>query len=235
MEKKSLDKIRLDWDEINYVFKQDEENDQKGEKRDSERYKLDSKILNEKIDANKLSLENTDEKLEYIYYISTLINSFYSTRMGATRVYQVAKEINKKGPIKIDDIEKIIEIINGTSISYENSDKEKHYRPYSFLSKFFSLHCDRNLPLYDSRIENTIKLIIKCAKEPHTELYSPNFINQITNYKNTDLKDYEKFKEIVDLIREEIGTNPKNNDEKISYDKLDKYFWVLWEDKINIE
>ena len=231
MTKDNIKEVLLNWTTINQVFKKDEKNIQENQKRDFKRYTLDSEILNKNIDKNKLLIENEKERLEYIYFISTLINSFYSTRMGASRVYQVAEAINKKGPININDTNNIIETINDLTIYYETNNKEKHYRPYSFLSKFFSLHGGRNLPIYDSRIENTIKLIINKSKE-NTELYSQNFINKIKPYKNADLKDYKKFKEIVDLIRNEIGPNKNENNENISYSKLDQYFWLLWESEI---
>lgn len=50
-----------------------------------ERYNIEQDILKKYINKEKY----LSSEFKYVYMISTLINSFYSTRMGADRLYAV--------------------------------------------------------------------------------------------------------------------------------------------------
>lgn len=129
------------------------------------RYSLDEEFLDKTI--------NNSHDLKNAYLKATLINAFYSTRMGADLVYQAAKHIdrNKK------NIEKLIEknTLGNEDLNFLNTfchqklsrdklnEDSEDYNPYSFFTKYLAIH-DRILhkreakfPIYDTLVEKTIK------------------------------------------------------------------------------
>ena len=113
------------------------------------RYNLDEKILENIIPKHKQ--DYLDSNLEYVYYISTLINSFYSTRMGNDRLFIVAKYISEHK--NIDSLEKITQLIeeannkpfkikNKKNKKNEKNEKNeiKYFKANSFLSKYYAIH-----------------------------------------------------------------------------------------------
>ena len=102
------------------------------------------------------------------------LNDFYSTNIFS--IYPVAKRIfklkidkrlNEGDPILVNDIAHVI--IN---------DKEKFF--YSFATKYCSHHNNNDFPIYDYFVDRMLMYFKK------RDNFSP--------FKQTDLKDYAKFK-----------------------------------------
>lgn len=201
------------------------------------RYKYDEIILQKCIDEEKYLKSD----FEYVYYISTLINSFYSTRMGNDRLYEVAKFISEKQ--NIDTLEKVIGIINeaqDTGFKYTKKEKkdgkiitkEIHFRALSFLTKYYAIHnrmiCHEgeysDLVILDSNVETNIKNIIDVVKKDNPPKYSKEFKNKMKTFFKKDIKDYRKLYEILTAILNEINRT-KDSQKELNYTDLDKYFW----------
>lgn len=146
-----------------------------------------------------------NDNLDNILIKCSVLNDFYSTNIFD--VYTVAKnilslDIDKRlesgDPTLVNDISKVV--IKG---------KEKHF--YSFASKYCSLHLPDAYPIYDSYVEKVLKYFRK--------------INPKFNFKNEDLKDYLKFKEILLKFQKLYSI------EKYSLKQLDRYIWLLGKNK----
>lgn len=198
------------------------------------RYSLDENILKKIITENKENHLNAD--LEYVYFISTLINSFYSTRMGNDRLHIVAKIISEKKGVTDKNVINIIEEINKKPFEYKkgNNDKNnKTFRAASFLSKYYAIHNRflfhdgeySDFAILDSAVEKCIKNIIDCAKENNPK-YSQDFCKKLQKYKKKDIKNYEVLNKILKDIKDEIN-RAKDEDYEITLTDIDNYFWGI--------
>lgn len=199
------------------------------------RYILDEKLLADII-KNHLS-DYKESKLEYVYFISTLINSFYSTRMGGDRLYEVAKYISKYK--NVQNIKSVIKIINKASqekflIKYANIDKEsKKFKAYSFLSKYYAIHNRiiyhngefSEFPICDNRVEKQLKRIIHSVKNDNKKYYSDVFVEKMKHFKIQDIKSYDKLYNMLCIIAEEINHTKRKNQVPANLTTVDKYFW----------
>lgn len=184
-----------------------------------ERYYTEQDILKKYLNKEKY----LSSEFEYVYMISTLINSFYSTRMGADRLYAVAEYISKN--TNINNLDKVINVINCAkdNLHYKN----KNFGAYSFLTKYYSVH-DRylnntnsfNYPIFDSAIEKCLKNIIENKKQ-----YSTKFQDYLNKFHKKDLKDYKKFNEVIENFLAEINSNV--SEKSLTKTELDKYFWTV--------
>lgn len=224
--------IRLNYKEVLDV----KENYKKNIK--STRYHYDEKILKEIITQHKEDYLNAN--LEYVYFISTLINSFYSTRMGNDRLFIVAEFISKyKGITTKDKVIEIIEDATQKPFEYKRTDSntkeeiKKTFKASSFLSKYYAIH-NRFLfhdgkyseyVILDSAVEKCIKNIMDCAKGNHSK-YSQTFCKNIEKYKKKDLKNYKYLDEIINIICEEINRE-KDGIYKVTLTDIDNYFWGI--------
>lgn len=137
--------------------------------------------------------------------VSTL-NDFYSTNIFAA--YKVAKYIislniderlNNGDITLVGDIAKI-EMDNGNIKNF-----------YSFASKYCSHHKPLDFPIYDSFVDTLLKYFRD----------TDNFYE----FKNEDLKDYVKFKNILIGFRRYYGL------EQFNLKEIDKYLWLLGKEK----
>lgn len=197
------------------------------------RYNFDEKILANIIPKHKQ--DYLDSNLEYVYYISTLINSFYSTRMGNDRLFIVAKYISEHK--NIDSLEKITQLIeeaNNTPFKIKNKKNEiKYFKANSFLSKYYAIH-NRILfnnnkyskyAILDSTVKKCIKEIIDNLNNKNSN-YSKEFQTKFKQYKKKDIDDYTKLNEMLTIICNEINkSRTSNNREMITFTHLDRYFW----------
>lgn len=112
----------------------------------------------------------------YIYFISTLINSFYSTRMGADRLYATAMKFAKNGKF-IEQIIKQERPLNNTQLKNINETlcqklslrktegEGNQFKSYSFTTKFLAIHSKYRkgggyislFPIYDGQVQLVIK------------------------------------------------------------------------------
>lgn len=184
-----------------------------------ERYNTEQDILKKYMNKEKYLYS----EFEYVYMISTLINSFYSTRMGADRLYAVAEYISKN--TNINNLDKVITVINNArgNLQYKNN----NFGAYSFLTKYYSVH-DRylsntnssNYPIFDSAVEKCLKNIIENKKQ-----YSTKFQDYLNKFHKKDLRDYRKFNELIENFLAEINSNA--SEKSLTKTELDKYFWTV--------
>lgn len=143
--------------------------------------------------------ENTD--LSDILLKVAALNDFYSTNIFS--VYPVAKHILslriddrlKAGDVSlVSDIQKVT--INGV---------ERRF--YSFATKYCSHHQPLEYPIYDSYVEKVL-------------CYLRNR-DSFASFKNPELREYGKFKQILIGFRSFYGLD------RYSLKEIDKYIWQL--------
>ena len=129
------------------------------------------------------------------------LNDFYSTNIYS--VYPVAKHIlsldidnrlNEGDITLVADIQRVK--INNVVKNF-----------YSFASKYCSHHNPKHFPIYDSYVDKVLCYFRNLKKFPAFK------------FKNSDLKDYAKFKEILIAFRSIYGLD------KFNLKEIDKYLW----------
>ena len=130
----------------------------------------------------------------------SVLNDFYSTNIF--KVYPVAKHIqsisNIDDRLSSGDVELVNEI---AKITIE--DKEKNF--YSFATKYCSHHNQDDYPIYDYYV---VKMLLHFKKKDH-----------FCKFKRQDLKDYPKFKSILEEFRKKYNLD-------FSFKELDRYLWL---------
>ena len=153
---------------------------------------------------------NTDIK-QVIIKVSAL-NDFYSTNIF--KVYPVAQHIID---LKIDerieknDVTLVNDIANVKVIEQTEDKKEKYINFYSFATKYCSRHNPTEYPIFDSYVEKLLKYF------RDTE--------QKISFKNNDLKNYSKYKNILLDFQKQYGL------EQFNLKQIDKYLWQLGKEK----
>ena len=159
------------------------------------------KLQEDALDKLFFELLPRNEEISDILLKVATLNDFYSTNIFS--VYPVAEHILS---LKIDerlrqgDATLVNEIqnvtINGVTRKF-----------YSFSTKYCSHHNPNEYPIYDSYVEKVLKYFRKTDK--------------FSKFKNADLKDYQKFKNIIIAFREYYGLDEFNLKE------IDQYLWQL--------
>ena len=166
-----------------------------------ENYKAQEKALNKLFFGDFKENNNLDN----ILIKCSVLNDFYSTNIFD--VYSVAKKI-----LALDIDKRLANgdptLVNDISV-VKIKEKEKHF--YSFSTKYCSHHNPDVYPIYDSYVEKVLKYFRK---------RNPKF-----NFKNEDLKEYAKFKEILLKFQKIYGI------EKYTLKQLDRYIWLLGKNK----
>ena len=154
--------------------------------------------------------------LSSAYFKATLINSFYSTRMGADTLFEVAKKIKANSNLiqhilrkrnirgKENEINKFLE---ECKIKQGN----RYIRPYSFLTKYIAIH-DRlahhngaRFPIYDQFISKYLSKI-------------KNFGDKELNISQKKLKTYTELYNSIDSLAEEFSHN---------FTAIDNVLWTI--------
>lgn len=148
------------------------------------------KLQEDALDKLFFELLPSNEEISDILLKVATLNDFYSTNIFS--VYPVAEHILS---LKIDerlrqgDVTLVNEIqnvtINGVTRKF-----------YSFSSKYCSHHNPKEYPIYDSYVEKVLKYFRKTDK--------------FSKFKNSDLKDYQKFKNIIIAFRGYYGLEEFN-------------------------
>jgi hypothetical protein len=134
------------------------------------------------------------------------LNDFYSTHLF--NPFAVAKKILS---IKIDKRLKEGDLTLVNEISKIKLGKdEKEYNFYSFASKYCSHHNNSDYPIFDSYV---YKMLLYFRKK-----------DKFSKFKNEELKNYIKFKEILLEFRTFYSL------ERFSLKELDKYLWLAGKD-----
>ena len=186
------------------------------------RYKHDEEILTEFVPK----LVRSDASFNEIYHIVTLINSFYSTRMGGDNCYKLAEILHKQNKnilsaVKTGDEKTVQNIVN---IEQEKLDNV----PFSFTTKYFSilsryLHNDDKFPIYDSVVATMLdfyfhhngiknKYYVSSMHKDYISYYNciTNLIdNSKTQYKKLDTYLWWMGRQVIDNIDQSNPNNPK--------------------------
>ena len=155
---------------------------------------------------NKLFFEllPSNEEISVILLKVATLNDFYSTNIFS--VYPVAQHILsltiderlKQGDVTlVNEIQNVT--INGVTRKF-----------YSFSTKYYSHHNPNEYPIYDSYVEKVLKSFRKT--------------DRFFNFKDADLKDYQKFKNIIIAFREYYGLEEFNLKEIDQYLLGKEYF-----------
>lgn len=154
--------------------------------------------------------KNTDIK-QVIIKVSAL-NDFYSTNIF--KVYPVAKhiiELNIDERISNNDVSLVNDIANVKVLEKSETTEEKYKNFYSFATKYCSRHNPTEFPIYDSYVEKLLR-------------YFRDTEGRIS-FKNENLKDYAKYKSILQTFQEQYGLKDFN------LKQIDKYLWQLGKEK----
>ena len=156
------------------------------------------------LDKLFIDLCKFNDNIEDILIKCSTLNDFYSTNIYD--VYSVAQNLSK--------IDKIDERLKGgdptliKDIAEVKVGKSKIERKfYSFATKYCSFHQPTLFPIYDSYVEKVLWEFKKRAG--------------FSVFKLSELKDYPKFKKVVDDFRNYYGLTEFN------YKELDQYLWQL--------
>ena len=159
------------------------------------------KLQEDALDKLFFELLPSNEEISDILLKVATLNVFYSTNIFS--VYPVAEHILslriderlKQGDVTlVNEIQNVT--INGVTRKF-----------YSFSTKYCSHHNPNEYPIYDSYVEKVLKYFRKTDK--------------FFNFKNADLKDYQKFKNIIIAFREYYGL------EEFNLKEIDQYLWQL--------
>lgn len=130
------------------------------------------------------------------------LNDFYNTNIFSS--FTVAKHIVN---LKIDKrlSKKDLKLVN--EIAYIKVPRGRKINFYSFATKYCSHHMPTVYPIYDSYVE---KLLMHYKK-----------IDKFANFKKIDLRNYQKYHDILSQFRNSYNLNVFNLKE------IDKYLWQL--------
>ena len=143
--------------------------------------------------------KNTD--IDDILIKASSLNDFYSTNIFS--IFNVAKHIKE---LNIEErLANKDETLVNELAKVKINDKEKNF--YSFATKYCSHHDPINYPIYDSYVE---KILMHFKK-----------IDNFSNFKRDDLKDYPKFKKILIEFKKYYDIDDYNLKD------IDKYLWQL--------
>lgn len=138
------------------------------------------------------------------------INSLYNTNIYDT--LNVAKHIqglNLDDALINGDLSIVQKIATGHGIASLKSEAGKEINFYSFATKYCSWHNPEEFPIFDSYVE---KLLIAYREFG------------FYNFKNVELKQYERFKTILMGFREYYGLSD------FSLKEIDKFLWLYAKD-----
>lgn len=146
-----------------------------------------------------------NKHLEDILLKISVINDLYSTNIFATFI--MAKHIQL---LDIDDeLQKgnpgiVRKIALGHNIRAKKTEREINF--YSFATKYCNWHNKDSYPIYDSFVE---KILIAYRNK-----------DKFSKFENKELKNFERFKEII--------TDFKHNYNLASYNlkEIDKFLWI---------
>ena len=167
-----------------------------------ENYTIQEKIL------NRMFFETypTNQDMEGVLLKVVALNSFYSTNIFNT--YVMAKhivELNVDERLSRGDMSLVKDI--ATRKSADGTVKNF----YSFASKYCSHHRPNDYAIYDSYVDRILR-------------YYRN-ADRFCEFEDSDLKDYEKFTEVLYRFREFYGLI------KYNLKQLDRYLWQLGKEK----
>ncbi len=138
------------------------------------------------------------------------INSLYSINIYDTlNVAKHIQSLNLDDALIKGDISIVSKIATGHGIASLKSEVGKEINFYSFATKYCSWHNPEEFPIFDSYVE---KLLIAYREFGFYD------------FKNVELKQYERFKTILMGFREYYGLSD------FSLKEIDKFLWLYAKD-----
>ncbi len=168
-------------------------------KKNERYYKADQAI------DNLLKIFPKNKKLEDILLKVTVINALYSTNIFGT--YIMAKHIEK---LQIDDLlltsdpNVVNRIATGHGIPKSKTKGDRNF--YSFATKYCNWHNKENYPIYDNFVH---KILIAYRNK-----------DNFSEFKNKELKDYKRFKQIITDFKNRYLLT------KYKLKEIDKFLWI---------
>lgn len=146
-----------------------------------------------------------NDVFEEIYLKISVLNSFYSTNIyDLNKIAKHILKLNIDEVIKAGDANLVNAIASGHGIASKKSENGKEISFYSFATKYCSWSNNSQYPIFDSFIEKVLM----------------NYKNQkLLDFKNDDLKNYPKFKNIIDSFKDTFDLK------EFSYKEIDKFLW----------
>jgi hypothetical protein len=151
-----------------------------------------------------------NKKLEDILLKISVINDLYSTNIFGTFI--LAKHIlqlNIDNGLENADPTIVSKIAIGHGISKPKGSGDRNF--YSFATKYCNWHNKDAYPIYDNFVE---KILIAYRNQ-----------DNFSNFKNSDLKDFRRFKEIIASFRLNYCLTKHNLKE------IDKFLWIYGKTK----
>ncbi|WP_224964751.1 hypothetical protein [Acinetobacter guillouiae] len=135
----------------------------------------------------------------------SVLNDFYSTNILDT--WSVAKHIQS---LKVDDRlrRRDLSLVNEIATVSINNREIRHY---SFATKYCSHHYSEAYPIYDNYVSKM--------------LYHFSKIDKFDKFSRNDLRNYERFFEIINKFRKYYKL------ENYSIRQIDIYLWLLGKEK----
>jgi hypothetical protein len=169
-----------------------------------ENYKFQEEALNKIF----FQLCPKNKNMADILLKASALNNFYSTNIFS--IYPVAKhiqELNVDSRLEAGKSDLVADIQSVTI-----GDKKRNF--YSFATKYCSHHNPSDYPIYDNYVDK----ILRYFRD------RDNF----SNFKNSDLKDYKKFKRVYDNFKKFY----KLDGYKVK--QIDQYIWQLGKEYFKI-
>lgn len=173
------------------------------------RYKLADDAINKLLEEFPLnnSIENTLLKV-------TVINNLYSTNIyGTYRMAEHIQQLNIDKEVQNGNPNIVHQIATGHGIVRKKTKKELNF--YSFATKYCNWHNKDEYPIYDKFVKDV--------------LVAYNNKYGFSSFKKTDLKEFCRFKEILEAFKEFFDLD--NYDLK----KIDKFLWLYGKEKYIFE
>ena len=157
--------------------------------------------VNQENSLDKLFFDLIPENklIEDILIKCSTLNDFYSTNIFS--IFPVAKHILQL------DIDKRLQEGDLTLVNDIANVEGIDRRFYSFASKYCSHHKPEQFPIYDSYVDKVLRHFRRADK--------------FASFKNEDLKDYVKFRNILGEFKSYYSL------EQYSLKELDRYLWLL--------
>lgn len=159
---------------------------------------------------NLFSAFPDNKKVEDIRLKICVINDLYSTNIFDTyKMSEHIKKLNLDTKLKNGNPEVVNEIATGHGIRRKKTNKEINL--YSFATKYCNWHNQESYTIYDSFVE---KVLLAFKKQ-----------DDFFDFKNDDLRDFVKFKNIIqEFIKAYKLTN-------YNLKEIDKFLWIYGKEK----
>ncbi|WP_215224091.1 hypothetical protein [Echinicola shivajiensis] len=151
-----------------------------------------------------------NKKLEDILLKLSVINDLYSTNILGT--FKMAKHIQQQDidqGLQSGDPDIVHRIAKGHDIRTKKNNREINF--YSFATKYCNWHNRDKYAIYDSFVD---KVLMAYKRK-----------DKFSNFRQSDLKDFNKFKQIIEDFADHYNLTRHNLKE------IDKFLWIYGKEK----